>query len=221
MDLRLHALRGEQTLRGRSYQRGVQQVARDRGLRAGVLHTGRGRSPRALVAEGKEHLLDEALLDELAHGVVSDNDERVPVILAVSDNGPQIASTATALFMAGARIAQHFGRPGTPNDQWLGIENPNWCFFSDAPWSRDPGRRRVRRGGRDGPPDLAVRMLTRDSLVLAAFAAGGQAAPDRQLAHDLLQVATGSLKPRTSDILVTRPGCECGVARTFSGERAM
>ncbi|MGH3520297.1 MAG: transposase [Haloechinothrix sp.] len=75
---------------------------------------------RALVADGKEHLLDEALLDELAHGVVPDNDERVPVLLAVSDNGPQMTSKATAVFMAGARIAQHFGRPGTPNDQaWV------------------------------------------------------------------------------------------------------
>jgi transposase InsO family protein len=75
---------------------------------------------RALVAEGKQHLLDEALLDELAHGVVPDNDDRVPVLLAVSGNGPQMTSKATAVFMAGARIAQHFGRPGTPNDQaWV------------------------------------------------------------------------------------------------------
>jgi putative transposase len=69
---------------------------------------------RALVADGKEHLLDEALLNGLAHGIVPDNDERVPVLLAVSDNGPQMTSNATAVFMAGARIAQHFGRPGTP-----------------------------------------------------------------------------------------------------------
>jgi transposase InsO family protein len=69
---------------------------------------------RALVADGKQHLLDEALLDELSRGVVPDNDERVPVLLAVSDNGPQMTSNATAVFMAGARIAQHFGRPGTP-----------------------------------------------------------------------------------------------------------
>lgn len=75
---------------------------------------------RALVEDGKEYLLDEPLLDELAHGVVPDNDERVPVLLAVSDNGPQMTSKATAVFMAGARIAQHFGRPGTPNDQaWV------------------------------------------------------------------------------------------------------
>lgn len=75
---------------------------------------------RALTEDGKEYLLDQPLLDELAHGVMPDDDERVPVLLAVSDNGPQMTSKATAVFMAGARIAQHFGRPGTPNDQaWV------------------------------------------------------------------------------------------------------
>jgi putative transposase len=75
----------------------------------------------ALVADGKGYLLeDEHLLAELAAGVVPDNDDRVPVLLAISDNGPQMTSKATALFMAGARIAQHFGRPATPNDQaWV------------------------------------------------------------------------------------------------------
>lgn len=74
----------------------------------------------ALIEDGKESLLDEPLLEELASGVVPDNDERVPVLLAVSDNGPQMTSNATAVFMAGARIAQHFDRPATPNDQaWV------------------------------------------------------------------------------------------------------
>lgn len=75
---------------------------------------------RALVADGKADLLEGDLLAELAAGVVPDNDDRVPVLLAVSDNGPQMTSNATAVFMAGARIAQHFGRPSTPNDQaWI------------------------------------------------------------------------------------------------------
>jgi putative transposase len=75
---------------------------------------------RALIADGKDDLLeDPTLLAELAGGVVPDRDE-LPVLLAVSDNGPQMTSQATATFMAGARIAQHFGRPGTPNDQaWI------------------------------------------------------------------------------------------------------
>lgn len=75
---------------------------------------------RALITDGKDHLLeDHTLLAELAGGTIPDRDE-LPVLLAVSDNGPQMTSAATATFMAGARIAQHFGRPGTPNDQaWI------------------------------------------------------------------------------------------------------
>jgi putative transposase len=37
-----------------------------------------------------------------------------PVLLAVSDNGPQMTSGSTREFMAMCAIAQHFGRPGTP-----------------------------------------------------------------------------------------------------------
>lgn len=75
----------------------------------------------ALEADGKGWLLEDAsLAEQLASGQVPDNDERVPVLLAVSDNGPQMRSSKTAEFMAIARIAQHFGRPGTPNDQaWI------------------------------------------------------------------------------------------------------
>jgi putative transposase len=72
-------------------------------------------------ADGKGWLLeDDTLAAELASGHLPDNDDRVPVLLAVSDNGPQMTSSKTAAFMAIARIAQHFGRPGTPNDQaWI------------------------------------------------------------------------------------------------------
>ena len=42
------------------------------------------------------------------------------MLLALPDNGPQMTSEATAAFMAGARIAWHFGRPSTPNDEaWI------------------------------------------------------------------------------------------------------
>jgi putative transposase len=75
----------------------------------------------ALITDGKAHLLEDTqLLEELHAGVIPDDDERLPVLLALSDNGPQMTSKATAVFMAGARIAQHFGRPSTPNDQaWV------------------------------------------------------------------------------------------------------
>jgi transposase InsO family protein len=75
---------------------------------------------RALAADGKEHLLEGDWLDELRSGVLPEDDDRLPVVLALSDNGPQMTSRHTAAFLAGARIAQHFGRPGTPNDQaWI------------------------------------------------------------------------------------------------------
>jgi putative transposase len=74
---------------------------------------------RALITDGKDHLLDGDLLDELRSGVVPDADE-LPVLLALSDNGPQMTSKSTKAFLAGARIATHVGRPGTPNDQaWI------------------------------------------------------------------------------------------------------
>lgn len=75
----------------------------------------------ALEADGKGWLLqDTAFAQQLAGGEVPDNDDRAPMLLAVSDNGPQMRATKTAEFMAIARIAQHFGRPGTPNDQaWI------------------------------------------------------------------------------------------------------
>jgi putative transposase len=49
-----------------------------------------------------------------------DEPELPPVLLAVSDNGPQMTSGSTREFMAMCAIAQHFGRPGTPTDQaWI------------------------------------------------------------------------------------------------------
>lgn len=48
------------------------------------------------------------------------DDERRPILLAISDNGPQMTSGSTREFMAICAIAQHFGRPGTPTDQaWI------------------------------------------------------------------------------------------------------
>ncbi|RBQ14718.1 integrase [Spongiactinospora rosea] len=65
-------------------------------------------STRALEVLGKAHLLDdEEFLAELRGGQVPGHDA-FP-LPAVSDNGPQMTSSATRTFMAGARIAQHFG----------------------------------------------------------------------------------------------------------------
>jgi putative transposase len=48
------------------------------------------------------------------------DDPARPILLAVSDNGPQMTSGSTREFMALHAIATHFGRPGTPTDQaWI------------------------------------------------------------------------------------------------------
>lgn len=71
----------------------------------------------ALDAEG---LMER--IDARADGTVdlSVDDPSRPILLAVSDNGPQMRSGSTQEFMALCAIAQHFGRPGTPTDQaWI------------------------------------------------------------------------------------------------------
>ncbi len=71
----------------------------------------------ALEAEGLDEELNRRL-DGLVP--IDEDDERRPILLAVSDNGPQMTSGSTREFMTLASIAQHFGRPGTPTDQaWI------------------------------------------------------------------------------------------------------
>jgi len=68
----------------------------------------------ALEVEGLLELLTDERL-ELAL-----DDPRRPILLAVSDNGPQMTSTDTRAFMTLLAIAQHHGRPHTPTDQaWI------------------------------------------------------------------------------------------------------
>lgn len=72
---------------------------------------------RALRAEGLDTVIDERNPDGVAWDPDSDD---VPVLLVMSDNGPQMASGSTREFMALAWLATHYGRPGTPTDQaWI------------------------------------------------------------------------------------------------------
>ncbi len=67
-------------------------------------------------------LTDQGLIDLLTPERVDldvDDPDR-PILLAVSDNGPQMRSNATRDFMVMMAIAQHHGRPHTPTDQaWI------------------------------------------------------------------------------------------------------
>lgn len=67
------------------------------------------------------------------------DDAAAPILLAVSDNGPEMRSGETRKFMALLTIGQHFGRPYTPTDQaWIETlwghvkaENPNLLTIAD------------------------------------------------------------------------------------------
>lgn len=72
----------------------------------------------ALQAEGLLELVEGRHGDGRVD--LSSDDDTRPILLAVSDNGPQMTSGSTREFMALCAIAQHFGRPGTPTDQaWI------------------------------------------------------------------------------------------------------
>lgn len=48
------------------------------------------------------------------------DDDQMPLLLAISDNGTEMHANETRRFMALCSIAQHFGRPSTPTDQaWI------------------------------------------------------------------------------------------------------
>lgn len=80
----------------------------------------------------------DARHDDGRVNISADEDSR-PILLAVSDNGPQMTSGSTREFLALCAIAQHFGRPGTPTDQaWIEslngtikIENPHLLAIED------------------------------------------------------------------------------------------
>ena len=69
---------------------------------------------RALRAEGLDDVIEER--NPLSTQWDPDSDA-VPVLLVMSDNGPQMTSGATREFMALCWLATHYGRPGTPTDQ--------------------------------------------------------------------------------------------------------
>jgi transposase InsO family protein len=77
----------------------------------------------ALTETGLDELLDAQLLAALRCGatdVDALDDGQLPVLLAMSDNGPQMRSHTTREFMAACTIMQRFGRPSTPSDQaWI------------------------------------------------------------------------------------------------------
>jgi putative transposase len=77
----------------------------------------------ALDAEGVLDAADQRATEALREAIASgDRDQvaetttggQIPLLLALSDNGPQMRSVTTRELMAGVAIAQQFGRPHTP-----------------------------------------------------------------------------------------------------------
>ena len=91
---------------------------------------------RALRVEGLDEVIEQRNPDSVAWDPDSDD---VPVLLVMSDNGPQMSSGSTREFMALCWLATHYGRPGTPTDQaWieslfghLKIEQPHLELITD------------------------------------------------------------------------------------------
>ena len=85
---------------------------------------------RALRTEDLDTLIEARNPD----GVAWDSDnEQLPVLLVMSDNGPQMSSGTTREFMALRWLATHFGRPGTESadaasrTQEVGHHRPGAC----------------------------------------------------------------------------------------------
>jgi transposase InsO family protein len=101
----------------------------------------------ALDAEQLTDRIDARLLARLRSGQATPAEldgpdaDGVPVLIAMSDNGPQMRSHSTKQFMAACAIMQRFGRPATPTDQaWIeslfGHVKGDWPHLEKI---RDPG----------------------------------------------------------------------------------
>ena len=72
-------------------------------------------------ALGSEGLLTDEIAARLGDpDAALPDDDDVPLLLAISDNGTEMCANNTRRFMALCSIAQRFGRPSTPTDQaWI------------------------------------------------------------------------------------------------------
>ena len=89
------------------------------------------------------------------------DDPSRPVLLALSDNGPQMTSGSTREFMALCAIHQQFGRPGTPTDQawtWVAVRPRQGRMAAPQPDPRPGG---AARRARTGPGALQRRAAAR------------------------------------------------------------
>ena len=75
---------------------------------------------QALDTEGLWPAVEARQAQRARRGDDSDDGDQQPILLAMSDNGPQMRAGTTREFLAMCSIAARFGRPGTPTDQaWI------------------------------------------------------------------------------------------------------
>ena len=74
----------------------------------------------ALDTEGLWPVVEARQAERARHGDDGSHGDQQPILLAMSDNGPQMRAGTTREFLALCSIAARFGRPGTPTDQaWI------------------------------------------------------------------------------------------------------
>ena len=106
----------------------------------------------------------EGMLEQIEARMIAPNvDEQLPVLLAVSDNGPQMISGTTREFMALHALAMHTGRPGTPTDQahiesFFGHIKADWPHLEKI---RDPAVLATELGTRARPSRIQRRSSPR------------------------------------------------------------
>jgi hypothetical protein len=149
----------------------------------------------------------------------------VPVLIAMSDNGPQMRSQSTKELMAACAIMQRFGRPGTPTDQaWIeslfGHVKTEWPHLQKI---HDPGEltlqldqvrdeyntTRLHAGiGYVTPDDEqegrgdGIRQARRDGLAAARQPASTTVEP-AETHHDRTSTLAGNENPRTTGLSQT------------------
>jgi hypothetical protein len=124
----------------------------------------------ALDAEDLPGLADEPATAALRAAIASgERDEacglagggQVPLLLAISGNGPQMRSVTTREFMAGVAIGWQSGRPHTAQDQaWIETLSGHVKGRMAAP-GEDPRPRRARRRARPRPGRVQHRPAAR------------------------------------------------------------
>lgn len=118
LDLRRDPLVGFGVGYHRHHRCDLPQVGGRRDLEGGDIDPVQAAFIRALADEGLAETIEQRSCD----GSVpyDPEDDRLPVLLVMSDNGPQMTSGSTREFMSLSWLATHYGRPGTPTDQaWI------------------------------------------------------------------------------------------------------